>query len=72
MKARRAPLAADTPVIIINDFGFACRVGVALTFVVKTLIDLLTPAVMIVVVVDERTKFLLLSESVEIIIIIMP
>ena len=52
MKVRKSTLATGTPVIIINDFGLACTVGVALTFVVITLIDLLTAAVMIVVVVE--------------------
>ena len=67
MKARRAPLAVGTPVIIISDFGLACTVGVALRLVFITLIVLLKPAVMTVVVVEEQTKILPLSKSVEII-----
>ena len=53
MKVRKSTLAIGTPVIIINDFGLACTVGVALTFVAITLIVLLKPAVMTVVVVEE-------------------
>ena len=67
MKVRKTLLAAGTPVIKINDFGLACTGGVALILVAITLIVFFKPAVMTVVVVEEQTTFLPLSESVEII-----
>ena len=57
MKVRKTTLAAGTPVIIINDFGLACTVGVALILVAITLIVIFKPAVMTVVVVEEQAKF---------------